>query len=192
MSTDIGGTTTFFQIGGTTTVQHNYGLRWDINPAIVGLNRLLPTVRSTGRLDKYLRLGPGNIIMVPAAPVRAVMAVINTFVNFEILVGQDANGIWAGYLRIAIGVGQELGGIFGFLDTVEDYMSGLNPALNFVPTPIVWGDQTVPDRAFGVYASGSSWAGVSHAFSGAPTSGNVTFGALLEGSAIFRLPTVEQ
>ena len=175
--------------GPTTTVETLWGLRWDLNPAQMALGKLIKPVRSTGRPGSYLRLGPGNIITVPVGPINAILAIINTYINFDLLVGKDASGDWAGYFRVAFGIGNETSSA-GILDTVEDYFSAIIPAVNFVPTPIAWSQQTVPDQAYGVYASGASWAGFSAAFSAAPTAGTPTAGALAEGYGFFRLPTV--
>ncbi len=179
-----------WQSGATTTASRLWGLRWDINPAQMALARLVTPIRSAGRPGSYLRLGPGNIITVPVGPINGILAVINTYVNFDLLVGQDASGQWAGFIRIAFGIGNESSST-GILDTVEDYFSSVIPAVNLIPTPVAWADQTVPAQAFGIYASSASWAGFSAAFSEAPTAGSPTVGALAEGFGIFRLPTVE-
>ena len=46
-----------------------------------------------------------------------------------------------------VGVGQEANAA-GIFDTLEDYFSAVIPALNLIPTPIAWADQTVPVNAF--------------------------------------------
>lgn len=178
-----------YQTGPTTTVRRLYGLRWDFNPAIYGVGKLAKGNRMFGSLER-LQLGPGGIIRIKVSTLNGILAIFNTYINFDLLVGQDESGEWAAYLRVGVGVGQEANAA-GIFDTLEDYFSAVIPALNLIPTPIAWADQTVPVNAFDIFADSSAWAGISAAFSDAPTAGSPTFGAIAGGFCTIKLASVD-
>lgn len=179
-----------YQTGPIEKIDRLYGLRWDINPAIYGVGRLAQASRTMFGPAKYLRMGPGNIIMVKVSVLNGILAILNTFVNFDLLVGQESSGRWGGYVRIGLGVGQETG-LVGLLDTIEDYFSAVVPAANLIPTPVAWADQNVPVDRFGIFADSSSWAGISAAFSDAPTAGSITVGAVAEAFCVLKLGSAD-
>ena len=175
-----------YQSGPTTTIELLRGLRWDFNPAIYGVNKLATRNRMFGPLE-HLRLG---WITVKVSTLNAILAVFNTFINFDLLVGKDKSGHLAAYARIGMGVGQETN-VAAFWDSLEDYFSAVMPVLNLIPTPVAWAEQTVPMKPLDIFASSSAWGGASEAFSGAPTAGSLTLGAIAEGFCMIKLLSID-
>lgn len=179
-----------WQTGPTEPISRLWGLRWDLNPAMYGVGKLAQASRGMFGPAKYLRMGPGNIITVKVSTLNGILTILNTFVNFDLLVGQESTGEWSAYVRVGVGVGQETG-LLGLLDAAEDWFSAVIPAVNLIPTPIAWADQTVPQRPFDLFADTSAWAGITAAFSDAPTAGSVSVGAIAGAFCTIKLASVD-
>jgi len=167
----------------TTTIKTVYGARWDFNPAILGIDKAARAKKMFGP-KRHFNIGPGGIIRVPVAPLKVLLAIIDTHIALDLMCGrEDSVGPWRAYVRVAVGIGQE----GSFFDLAEDIVSGFFPLFNLVPEPIAWGDMTVPRPLWGSVFSHSSWAGISVAYSEAPTAGTPTIGAFTQGWCIFRV-----